>query len=215
MRLEELDDCEMGKEDLKNLMDHKINLLEKLMAEKNTESEILKKYFFAISAINQRKKFSTEKVRFKTYSNSRLDEFNSSPQKKPVSNESENKMTYKAPKPDEYETYRYKRKEYSANLQPLPRSSYNREFLTYNAKKQNISCRNMDNHSFFNRTRDIGTTYNKDYSSQKTKLVDYRELDSYRDKFKYIILNIGTCKSCISTTKRKCQPSSWSRISGA
>ena len=43
---------------MKELMDKKINLYEKLLAEKNAESDILKKYFFAVSAGNQKKKFS-------------------------------------------------------------------------------------------------------------------------------------------------------------
>ena len=45
-------------EEMKKLMDKKINLYEKLLAQKNTESEILKKYFFAVSAGNQKKKIS-------------------------------------------------------------------------------------------------------------------------------------------------------------
>ncbi len=42
--------------EMKIFTDKKIRLLEKLMAEASTESEVLKKYFFAISAMNQQKK---------------------------------------------------------------------------------------------------------------------------------------------------------------
>ena len=115
----------MDKGEVKKLMDEKINLLEKLMAEKTTESAMLKKYFFAISAINQRKKFATRGPILKTINLSRLEAHSPSPTKQ-VSTETANKISYHAPKPEEYETYRYKNKDYEANNQPLPRSSYNR-----------------------------------------------------------------------------------------
>jgi hypothetical protein len=43
---------------MKNFVDRKINLLEKFLAETSTESEVLKKYFFAINTINYQNKTS-------------------------------------------------------------------------------------------------------------------------------------------------------------
>lgn len=82
-------------------MDDKINLLEKLLAEKNTESAILKKYFFAVSAINQKKKFSTTGRAFmKTIKpSSHLKTETLSPSKQ-VSADTANNRSYKAPKKD-------------------------------------------------------------------------------------------------------------------
>ena len=100
-----------------------------------------------------------------------------------ISSQSSNQIEYLSPKPEEYQTYRYKAKEYAANNQPFPRSSYKREFLV-NPKMINFNCKNMDNHTIFGKSRLISSTYNQDFQRVKTEVVDYKELDSYRNKIK-------------------------------
>lgn len=83
-------------------------------------------------------------------------------------------MSYNAPKLHEYETYRYKAKDYKANLQPLPRSSYKSEYLVYNPRKI-PPIKNSDNQAGFGRSREIAaSTYNKDYQSVKADLINYK-----------------------------------------
>jgi hypothetical protein len=54
--------------DVRAFTDKKIKILEKLLAENETEKEVLKKYFFAISAINQQNKSALDLSKTSSYS---------------------------------------------------------------------------------------------------------------------------------------------------
>lgn len=56
----------------------------------------------------------------------------------------------------------------------------------YNPKGVTPLYKNMDNHTAFGKSRNQASTYSKDYRVMRAELVDYRELDSYRNKFKYV-----------------------------
>jgi hypothetical protein len=70
------------------------------------------------------------------------------------------------------------------NPQPLPRSSYKRDFL-YLKSQPDEKIINRDHSPYYpaNKLR-VGSTYGQDYRRLKTETIDHRELDAFRDKIR-------------------------------
>lgn len=68
LRSDDMEKMNISPLDIKVFMDKKIKILEKLLAENDTEKEVLKKYFFAISAINQQNKTAFDLNKSSSYS---------------------------------------------------------------------------------------------------------------------------------------------------
>jgi hypothetical protein len=52
----------------------------------------------------------------------------------------------------------------------------------------------MDNHGLFGKSRFSSSTYSKDFQRFKTEMVDIRQLDSYRNKIKYLYVYLEKFK---------------------
>ena len=100
-------------------------------------------------------------------------------------------MSYKAPKKEDYPK-RKKPEEYLCSHQPLPRSTYGREFLTYgNLPKFNYKqgCSQIVPSGS---KKPQKSSYETDFTAKKPDLTNFRELDCYKDKFKYFANNPET-----------------------
>ena len=93
-------------------------------------------------------------------------------------------MSFKAPDPDDYEKYRHRKRQPIPNSQPLPRSSYQNDYLYHRSFDPKMDCKQIDTFATLNKSREISSTYSKDYQTLKTEIVNYKLLDSYRNKFK-------------------------------
>ncbi len=72
------------------------------------------------------------------------------------------------------------------NPQPLPRSSYKRDFLVLKSQPdQKIVNRDHSPYYPASKAR-VGSTYGQDYRKLKTETIDHRELDAFRDKIRTI-----------------------------
>ncbi len=75
-------------------------------------------------------------------------------------------------------------------------------------------CKTLDNYTSFGKSRLKSSTYSKDYQILKAELVNYKELDSYRNKFKYIFkyLEIYRYLLYIKITKKKSTRGKWREV---
>jgi hypothetical protein len=72
------------------------------------------------------------------------------------------------------------------NMQPLPRSSYKRDYL-YLKSQPDEKIVNRDHSPYFPSSKArVGSTYGQDYRKLKTETIDHRELDAFRDKIRTI-----------------------------
>lgn len=68
------------------------------------------------------------------------------------------------------------------NMQPLPRSSYKRDFL-FHKSQPDEKIVNRDHSPYYPSSKArVGSTYGQDYRRLKTETIDHRQLDAFRDK---------------------------------
>lgn len=80
----------------------------------------------------------------------------------------QDKSSYKQPQSCDYESYRYQQRLAPINPQPLPRSSYKRDFLVLKSQPDKKIV-NRDHSPYYpaSKTR-VGSTYGQDYRRMKT-----------------------------------------------
>ena len=119
--------------------------------------------------------------------NSQLSYRDSDHKKEVIVNTSINQESFRSPTPPAYNIYRYKQEHFNADRhrQPLPRSSYNRDFLQYDQIKESgiIPRENMimGRSSSANVFR---SSYRDSFGPKRTTIVNFRELDACKDKIK-------------------------------
>lgn len=179
----------------------KIGLLEQIIAESTTESEIVKKYYYAKRNMKKRYEGQTEtanetKIRERSTENVKSIASIQAKQTS-ISNPSlyystmstffhnSDRTSYSRPPKTAYVKDLNKTHGFAANRQPMGRSSYQCEFLEYGALpvyifKQNegavTSCKSVVKNS----------TYQADFKPEKTSLINPYTLDCRQDKIKYI-----------------------------
>lgn len=77
------------------------------------------------------------------------------------------------------------------NLQPLPRSSYRRDYLVLKSLPDEKIV-NRDHSPYYpqHKTR-VGSIYGQDYKSIRAETINHRELDAFRNKIKYPPIHLG------------------------
>lgn len=113
--------------------------------------------------------------------------------KSPIVESSIARQTYKAPEQTAYNIYRYNNRFFNADRhkQPLPRSSYNREFLVNPSSKDNMIVP-VDN-EFMGRTHSakfLNSSYRLEFSPKKVEKFDCKQLDACKNKIKYIYFDL-------------------------
>lgn len=173
-------------------LNRKIKLFERLMAENMTESQvdcfliqIIKKMYLAKLTKSRHTRHNTQaytparKLSVTRYCDTAL--------RSPIVDSSINKQVYKAPDQAAYNIYRYTNRFFNADRhkQPLPRSSYNREFLV-NPKSKDKMIIPLDN-QFMGRTHSakfLNSSYRLEFSPKKVEKFDCKQLDACRNKIK-------------------------------
>lgn len=70
--------------------------------------------------------------------------------------------------------------------QPLPRSSYKRDFLVLKSQPDEKII-NRDHSPYYPSSKArVGSTYGQDYRKLKTETIDHRQLDAFRNKIRTI-----------------------------
>jgi hypothetical protein len=54
----------------------------------------------------------------------------------------------------------------------------------YTPKTPEANYKKLDNHTIFGKSRQKSSTYSKDYQNIKAEIVNFKELDSYKNKLK-------------------------------
>lgn len=108
--------------------------------------------------------------------------------KSAVINSTITRDVYQAPEQSAYNIYRYTNTFFNADRhkQPLPRSSYNREFLV-NPKSQDKMIVPKDN-EFMGKTNSakfLNSSYRLDFSPKKAEKINCKDLDACKNKIKY------------------------------
>ena len=94
------------------------------------------------------------------------------------------KSNYKPPKKEDY-VRRTPKPEYFCNNQPLPRSSYDRDFLTYGTLPKFSYRQDSSNIMPGGRASLDKSCYRADFTAKQPDRVNFKELDCFKDKFKY------------------------------
>jgi hypothetical protein len=92
---------------------------------------------------------------------------------------------------------------YVANRQPLPRSTYQREFLTMDAPPSSpLPVPTTENpltiFQNFSVTPNKVSVYQMEFTGKKVPIVDSKTLDCRQDKYKYLLSYSGPSKSVSS-----------------
>ena len=106
----------------------------------------------------------------------------------PVINSSVAKQIYRAPERSAYKIFKYNNTFFNADRhkQPLPRSSYNREYLI-NPPSLNQRYLPRDNNVMMGKTasdRFLHSSYQADFKNKQADKINYKELDAYQNKIK-------------------------------
>lgn len=113
--------------------------------------------------------------------------------------DSTSKAAFQRPSKEFYLTAKDKRSSYSANRQPLPRSSYAAQFLNYGHLAPYAHKPSAVRQEPEVSLAVTASTYQQEYKEKlaMTSPVGFRDLDCYRDKFAYPFLNAAapTCPS--------------------
>ena len=154
------------------------------MAESMSEAEIVKKYYLS--------KLTSKKQRHKTEhavpaKRVEVNRYCDSAMRTPVVNSSVSKQIYKVPEKQAYKIYRYNNTFFNADRhkQPLPRSSYNREYLV-NPPSHNQRYKPKDTNVLGRTASDkfINSSYQADFNRKTVDNTNYKELDAYQNKIK-------------------------------
>jgi hypothetical protein len=78
-------------------------------------------------------------------------------------------------------------------MQPLPRSSYNRDFLTYGAVQNMSACRPIENECLkaASSAKIMNSSYKSNFIAKKAEKINIKELDACRDKIKNLPIIFG------------------------
>jgi hypothetical protein len=104
--------------------------------------------------------------------------------------DSTSKDAFQKPKKEFYLQGKDKRSSYSANRQPLPRSSYAAQFLNYGHLVPYAHKQSAVRHGPEVSLAVTASTYQQEYKEKlaMTSSVSFKDLDCYRDKFQYTCL---------------------------
>jgi hypothetical protein len=187
------------------VLNQKISFIETLMAEQSTEGELMKKHYYHLSSnrlkgkvgdfnhlktnvgdvykseshYQDRRRIKTQVYKKEDFPKKLLFKESTS-----ISIPNLDKSSYKSPHKSDYESYRYRQKFTPLNLQPLPRSSYKRDFL-YLKSLPEEKIVNRDHYPYCpaNKLR-VGSIYGQDYKNTIAESINHRELDAYKNKIK-------------------------------
>lgn len=78
-------------------------------------------------------------------------------------------------------------------MQPLPRSSYNRDFLTYGAVQNLSACKPTENECLkaASSAKIMNSSYRSNFVPKKVEKINIKELDACRDKIKNLPVIFG------------------------
>lgn len=78
-------------------------------------------------------------------------------------------------------------------MQPLPRSSYNRDFLSYGAVKNLSACKPSENECLkaASSAKIMNSSYRSNFIPKKVERINIKELDACRDKIKNLPIIFG------------------------
>lgn len=115
---------------------------------------------------------------------------------------STNEVSYKAPTEGDYEKYRYKQPDYEMNPRPLPSSSYKESYQNYPGLRQHYFSAQKDQLTRLGPFNVTIRPKNCEVSQKKAERTNYKDLDCYVDKFKYLTINLEISRSHTSTSLR-------------
>lgn len=156
-----------------------------------TQSDIMKKHFLSkVSNKSTHKRLRTEACtpnRYESYKR------NESVHHETVVNASNSRESFQAPDRLAYKIYKYKNQFFNADRhkQPLPRSSYNRQYLVYGVSPETEIV--PRDHQFMGRSNSskmFNSCYRDSFGPKNVEKMNIKELDAYKDKIKYFIVNL-------------------------
>lgn len=168
-----------------SLINSKIQLFEKLIAENMAEGDIMRKHL--LSRIANKAKTRRLKTEANPCKKSQYSYRGSETSRQVVVNTSVNQECFRTPAAPAYQIYRHRQELFNADRlrQPLPRSSYRRDFLLYDQVPEGgivptgnvIMGRSSSAHMFH-------SSYRESFGPKCTSRVNIRDLDACKDKIK-------------------------------
>ena len=97
-------------------------------------------------------------------------------------------FSYQKPTGKDYESFKHKNSTFRVNRQPIPRSTYSCEYLTYGTMPKYRYKEDNGLVAMERASAGMGSTYKNDFKeikNGKSAKMDFKDLDCYQDKFKY------------------------------